>query len=87
MAMHHDEDRERKLAVEEFLRKHHKTATPLIIIGGLGLFVLPWIFLDFLTALSIQVFACLILYLLVKRFTTAYDPPAQGRQERDSKEP
>ena len=85
--MHYDEDTERKLAVEGFLQRHHKIALPVIIIGGLCLFVLPWVFMDFLTALSIQVFACLILYLLVKRFTTAYDTPPPEQSEQDQEKP
>ncbi len=68
-----DPDTRWKLANEAWLQEHWKLVLPVIIAVGLILFVLPWVFLSFLPALGIQLFSVLGLYLVGRRYTTAFD--------------
>ena len=76
-----DEEYQRKLKVEEFLRKHHKITAPVLIALFLAFFILPWVFGSFFTALGIQVFGCFILYVLGRHFTTAFQKHPEPQEE------
>ena len=68
-----DPEEQEKLANEAWLQKHYKIVAPLLIVVILALFVLPLVFLSFLEALVIQIAGAGILYLLGRKFTTAFD--------------
>ncbi|RJQ50924.1 MAG: hypothetical protein C4530_20865 [Desulfobacteraceae bacterium] len=64
---------EDKRAVEGYLRRHHRFFTACLILLGLAIFILPWLYVSFLTALVLQIFGAALLYGLGKLFTTAFD--------------
>jgi len=79
-----DEDQQRKLKVEAFLRRHWKITAPALIVVFLAFFILPWVFGTFLTALGIQVIGCAALYILGRAYTTAFDKHAAPEEsEKD----
>lgn len=82
-----DEEYQRKLRVEEFLRKHHKITAPVLIAVFLAFFILPWVFGTFLTALGIQVLGCFILYVLGRHFTTAFQKHHPTEDDEDNDRP
>lgn len=81
-----DEEYQRKLRVEEFLRRHHKITAPALIIVFLAFFILPWVFGTLLTALGIQVLGCFILYVLGRNFTTAFQKHPEPKEDDDKPE-
>jgi len=68
-----DPEEQAKLANEAWLRRHYKVVAPLLILFILAVFVLPLVFLSFLEALVIQIAGAGVLYLLGRKFTTAFD--------------
>lgn len=68
-----DPERQRKLANEAWLREHYKIVAPLLILALLAVFILPLVFLSFLEALVIQIAGAGFLYLLGRKYTTAFD--------------
>lgn len=68
-----DPELEAKKAHEAWLQRHWKVVTPLIILVVLGVFILPLVLLSFLEALVIQIAGAGILYMLGRKYTTAFD--------------
>jgi uncharacterized membrane protein len=68
-----DPEERAKQANEAWLREHYKIVAPLLILFILAIFVLPLLFFSFLEALVIQIAGAGLLYLLGRRFTTAFD--------------
>ncbi|RJX36466.1 MAG: hypothetical protein C4525_00660 [Desulfarculus sp.] len=68
-----DPERRQKLANEAWLQARYKIVAPLLILAMLAVFILPLLFLSFLEALVIQIAGAGALYLLGKKFTTAFD--------------
>lgn len=68
-----DPERQRKLANEAWLQAHYKIVAPALVLGLLAVFILPLLFLSFLEALVIQIGGAGFLYLLGKKYTTAFD--------------
>lgn len=68
-----DPELEAKKAREAWLQQHWKIVTPLLIVVVLAVFILPLVFLSFLEALVIQIAGAGILYMLGRKFTTAFD--------------
>ena len=68
-----DPETQAKLDNEAWLQKHWLVVLPLLIMAVLALFILPLIFLSFLEALVIQIAGAGLLYILGKKFTTAFD--------------
>ncbi|MCF8043191.1 MAG: hypothetical protein K9K65_15065 [Desulfarculaceae bacterium] len=68
-----DPELEVKKAREAWLQRHWKIVTPLLIAVMLAVFILPLVFLSFLEALVIQIAGAGILYMLGRKFTTAFD--------------
>ena len=68
-----DPELEEKKANEAWLQKHWKIVTPLIIALLLAVFILPLVFLSFLEALVIQIAGAGVLYMLGRKYTTAFD--------------
>ena len=62
-----------KQANEAWLQAHWKMALPVILGIALAVFILPWVFFSFLTALGIQVFGAAAFWAAAKRYTTAFD--------------
>ena len=67
-----DFQRRAKEGNEQWLQRHHKVVAPLLIIIALAVFVLPWVFFCFATALGIQAAGIGILYMLGRKFTNAF---------------
>ncbi len=68
-----DPEQEAKQAREAWLQRHWKIVTPLLILFILAVFILPLFFFSFLEALVIQIAGAGVLYLLGRKFTTAFD--------------
>ena len=68
-----DPEQQAKQAREAWLQAHWKIVAPLLILFILAVFVLPLFFLSFLEALCIQVAGAGLLYLLGRKYTTAFD--------------
>ena len=68
-----DPELEAKKAHEAWLQRHWKIVTPLLIVVMLAVFILPLVFLSFLEALVIQIAGAGVLYMLGRKFTTAFD--------------
>jgi hypothetical protein len=68
-----DPELEAKKANEAWLQAHWKIVTPLLIVVVLAVFILPLVFLSFLEALVIQIAGAGVLYMLGRKFTTAFD--------------
>lgn len=68
-----DPELEAKKAREAWLQAHWKIVTPLLIMALLAVFVLPLLFFSFLEALVIQIAGAGVLYMLGRKFTTAFD--------------
>ncbi len=68
-----DPEKQAKQANEAWLRGHYKIVAPLLILFILAIFVLPLLFFSFLEALVIQIAGAGLLYLLGRKFTTAFD--------------
>ncbi|MBU1275541.1 MAG: hypothetical protein KJ720_09205 [Proteobacteria bacterium] len=68
-----DPEVEAKKANEAWLQRHWKIVTPLLILALLAIFVLPLLFFSFLEALVVQIAGAGVLYLLGRKFTTAFD--------------
>lgn len=68
-----DPEEQAKQANEAWLQRHWKIAAPLLILFVLAIFVLPLFFFSFLEALCIQIAGAGALYLLGRKFTTAFD--------------
>ena len=68
-----DPELEAKKAREAWLQQHWKIVTPLLIVVILAVFILPLVFLSFLEALVIQIAGAGVLYMLGRKFTTAFD--------------
>jgi len=62
-----------KQANEAWLQAHWKIMLPLILTIAFAVFVLPWVFFSFLTALLIQLFGALGFWVVFMRYTTAFD--------------
>lgn len=62
-----------KQANEAWLQAHWKIVLPVILVIAFALFVLPWVFFTFLTALGIQLFGAAAFWVVFKRYTTAFD--------------
>lgn len=68
-----DPDTRWKLANEAWLQGHWKIMLPLILVLAFVVFILPWVFFSFLTALGIQLFGAAAFWVVFKRYTTAFD--------------
>ncbi len=68
-----DPEAEAKQAREAWLRRHWKIVAPLLILALLAIFVLPLLFLSFVEALVVQIAGAGVLYLLGRKYTTAFD--------------
>lgn len=68
-----DPELEAKKAREAWLQQHWKIVTPLLIVVVLAVFILPLVFMSFLEALVIQIAGAGVLYMLGRKFTTAFD--------------
>jgi hypothetical protein len=61
-----------KLDNEAWLQEHYRVVVPLLILAVLAMFILPLVFLSFLEALCIQIGGAGLLYILGKKYTTAF---------------
>ncbi|MCB2225426.1 MAG: hypothetical protein KQH53_02020 [Desulfarculaceae bacterium] len=68
-----DPEERAKQANEAWLQGHWKIVAPLLILFVLAVFVVPLFFFSFLEALCIQIGGAAVLYLLGRKFTTAFD--------------
>lgn len=68
-----DPDTRWKLANEAWLQAHWKIVLPVILALAFVVFILPWVFFSFLTALGIQLFGAAAFWVTAKRYTTAFD--------------
>lgn len=68
-----DPEEQAKQANEAWLQRHWKIVAPVLILFLLAVFILPLFFLSFLEALVIQIAGAGLLYLLGRKFTTAFD--------------
>ena len=68
-----DPDTRWKQANEAWLQAHWKIVLPVILAIAFAVFVLPWVFFSFLTALGIQLFGAAAFWVVFKRYTTAFD--------------
>lgn len=62
-----------KQANEAWLQAHWKIMLPVILLLAFVVFILPWVFFSFLTALCIQIFGALAFWVVAQRYTTAFD--------------
>jgi hypothetical protein len=67
-----DPDLRWKLANEAWLQAHWKIVLPVILAIAFAVFILPWVFFSFLTALGIQLFGAVAFWVAAKRYTTAF---------------
>jgi hypothetical protein len=67
-----DPDTRWKLANEAWLQAHWKIVLPVILAIAFVVFILPWVFFSFLTALGIQLFGVAAFWAVAKRYTTAF---------------
>jgi hypothetical protein len=67
-----DPDTRWKLANEAWLQAHWKIALPVILAVAFAVFILPWVFFSFPTALGIQLFGAAAFWVVAKRYTTAF---------------
>jgi Flp pilus assembly protein TadB len=68
-----DPDTVWKQANEAWLQAHWKIMLPVILVIAFVVFILPWVFFSFLTALGIQLFGALGFWVVFMRYTTAFD--------------
>jgi hypothetical protein len=68
-----DPDVRWKQANEAWLQDHWKIMLPVILVLAFVVFILPWVFFSFLTALGIQLFGAAAFWVVFKRYTTAFD--------------
>lgn len=68
-----DPDTRWKMSNEAWLQAHWKIVLPVILVIAFVVFILPWVFFPFLTALGIQLFGAAAFWVAAKRYTTAFD--------------